>query len=165
MKINWKKIKGMIIEPDKFYESCLPLEYSGLIIERVSSFKLLAVNTALRWNDHIDTIKSKSSKRLYFPQLLRLAPSPPTFFNIIKLSSALSLNMPAPFGIHLYLPSNLVHYRPSMVELFESLPLSNLTFEYTVIDEIFSPKNSTASIAIRIYSFIQTYITAKATLS
>ena len=68
MTINWKKTKEMVIEPAKFKESYLPLRYNGFTIEQVSSFKLLgvSVNTALRWNDHIDTIKAKSSKRLYF---------------------------------------------------------------------------------------------------
>ena len=65
----------MVIASAKFNESCLPLEYSGFTIERVSSSKLLhvSVNTALRWNDHIDTIKDKISKRLYFLKQLRRA--------------------------------------------------------------------------------------------
>ena len=59
----------------KFKESCLPLEYNGVTIEQVSSFKLfgVSVNTALRWNNHIDTIKTKASKRLYFLKQLRRA--------------------------------------------------------------------------------------------
>ena len=57
---NWKKIKDMVIAPAKLKESCLPLEYNGVTIEQVSSFKLLGVrvNAALRWNDRIDTIKA-----------------------------------------------------------------------------------------------------------
>ena len=68
MKINWKKTKEMIIAQGKFKESYLTLEYNGSTIEQVSSFKLLrvSVNTALRWNDHIDTIKAKAFKRLCF---------------------------------------------------------------------------------------------------
>ena len=75
MKTNWKKTKEMVVAPVKFKESCLPLEYDGVTIEQVSSFKLLgvSVNTALRWNDHIDIIKAKVSKRLYFLKQLRRA--------------------------------------------------------------------------------------------
>ena len=62
MKINWKKTKEMVIAQAKFKESCLPLEYNGVTIEQVSSFKLIgvSVNTAIRWNDHIDIIKDKA---------------------------------------------------------------------------------------------------------
>ena len=62
MKINWKKTKEMVIAPAKFKESCLLLEYNGVTIEQVSSFKLLevSVNTVLRWNENIDTIKAKA---------------------------------------------------------------------------------------------------------
>ena len=65
----------MVIAPAKFKESCLPLEYNGVTIEQVSSFKLLevSVNTALKWNDHIDTIKAKASKIVYFLKQLRRA--------------------------------------------------------------------------------------------
>ena len=75
MTINWKKTKEMVIASARFKESCLPLEYNGVTIEQVSSFKLLgvSVNTALRSNDHIDTIKAKAFKRLYFLKQLRRA--------------------------------------------------------------------------------------------
>ena len=47
----------MVIVPARFKELCLLLEYNGFTIEQISCFKVIgvSVNTALRWNDHIDT--------------------------------------------------------------------------------------------------------------
>ena len=118
-----------------------------------------------------------------------LAASLRTIFNIIKLSSALSLNISAPVafiyicpcGIYLYLL--LWHLSISAeqsrslqsIELIESLPLSlrhkemsvsNSTFKHSVIDEIsFVNKKSTSSISIRLGSFSSTYVITKASLS
>ena len=45
-----------------------PVMISGQVVEQVTSFKLLGVTVtdSLRWNDHIDAITAKASKRLWF---------------------------------------------------------------------------------------------------
>ena len=64
MNINSKKTKEMIIGPLS-KENVTPLSISTTV-ECVSTYKLLGVmiNSSLKWDDHVDAIMTKASKRL-----------------------------------------------------------------------------------------------------
>jgi hypothetical protein len=72
MLINYKKTKEMIL--GSLRNHSLPaLTIGGNDIERVTCFKLLGVNLSddLRWEEHIETICTKVSSRLYFLKQLK----------------------------------------------------------------------------------------------
>ena len=87
------------------------MEYNGSAVELVSSFKLLGanVNTALSWNDPIDTIEAKASKRLYFLNQLRRAGLFSDHLLQYKTGIRPVVKYTCPSGIYLYLPSNFAH--------------------------------------------------------
>ena len=49
------------------------IQLNGIVIERVSSFKLLGViiTTDLSWNEHCDSIHKKATKRLFVLRTLK----------------------------------------------------------------------------------------------
>ena len=69
MLLNVKKTKEMILYFGRKYpHSAIPnLTIGGEVVQRVSTFKLLGVvfNTDLTWNDHVDYILTKTSKRVH----------------------------------------------------------------------------------------------------
>jgi ribonuclease P/MRP protein subunit RPP40 len=73
MKFNIKKTKDMIIDFSLNKVSPALINVNDQSIQRVSSFRLLGVivmNT-LCWDEHVTSICSKASKRLYFLKLLK----------------------------------------------------------------------------------------------
>ena len=73
MNINFTKTKEMIIGSlNNDPPSALTASASN-IIERVHTYKLLGItlNDKLKWDNHINTICSKASSRLYFLKLLK----------------------------------------------------------------------------------------------
>jgi len=56
-------------------ESSTPLLIAAKPVQRVAEYKLLGVtvNTILKWDDHISTITSKATKRLWFLRKLKRA--------------------------------------------------------------------------------------------
>ena len=72
MNINFSKTKEMIIGP---LNNNLPSALTASVnsIERVHTYKLLGItlNDKLNWNNHINSICSKASSRLYFLKLLK----------------------------------------------------------------------------------------------
>jgi hypothetical protein len=75
MRLNTDKTKEMLIDFSKKPFNIKPICMNDSDIERVKSTKLLGViiNNTLTWNDHVDYICNKASKRLYFLRLLRRA--------------------------------------------------------------------------------------------
>ena len=73
MEINTKKSKQMVFGKASSRNQHTPLVLRQDIIDTVSSFKLLGVNISsdLRWDEHIDIINAKASKRLHYLSLLR----------------------------------------------------------------------------------------------
>lgn len=69
MKINSKKTQEMLLYfGSKYPKTAVPsIIIDGTKIERVHKFKLLGVifNSHLNWNDHIDYILTKASKRIF----------------------------------------------------------------------------------------------------
>ena len=72
MNINWKKTKEMCVGPIGKHNIPL-LNVDGHIVQRVNVFKLLGVtvDSNLKWENHVHSICSKASSRLYFLLLLR----------------------------------------------------------------------------------------------
>ena len=72
MNINIGKTKEMLIGSCKRVPDLICLNRADCI-ERVHAFKLLGVliNSSLKWNDHVNSICSKASSRLYFLKLLK----------------------------------------------------------------------------------------------
>ena len=72
MNINFNKTKEMILGSLK-NDPPAALEASSNIIERVHTYKLLGVtlNDKLKWDNHVHSICSKASSRLYFLKLLK----------------------------------------------------------------------------------------------
>ena len=58
----------MVIKFRKKDTEITPLKISGKIIEQVSTYKYLGVtiDEKLHWSGHVNNIKSKANKRLYF---------------------------------------------------------------------------------------------------
>ena len=56
-------------------ESTTPLLMTGNPVQQVTQYKLLGVtiNAALKWNDHVNVIKSKAAKRMWFLKKLKRA--------------------------------------------------------------------------------------------
>jgi hypothetical protein len=79
MRLNTDKTKEMLMDFSKKPFNIEPICMNGNNIERVRSSKLLGViiNNTLTWNDHVEYICSKASKRLYFLRLLKRANIPP----------------------------------------------------------------------------------------
>ena len=68
MWLNEKKCKDMVINFLKYQPTVItPIQLNGIVIERVSSYKLLGVIITydLNWNEHCDSIHKKATKHLF----------------------------------------------------------------------------------------------------
>ena len=74
MRLNEKKCKDMVINFLKYQPTVItPIQLNGIVIERVSSYKLLGViiTNDLSWNEHCDSIHKKATKRLFVLRTLK----------------------------------------------------------------------------------------------
>ena len=73
MNINYGKTKEMLIGAIKNDTIPYLINSNTEAIERVTVFKLLGltVDNSLKWNNHVNSICSKASSRLYFLKQLR----------------------------------------------------------------------------------------------
>ena len=73
MWLNEKKCQDMVINFLKYQPTVIaPIQLNGIVIERVSSYKLLGViiTNDLSWNEHCDSIHKKATKCLFVLQTL-----------------------------------------------------------------------------------------------
>ena len=75
MKINCDKTKELIVDFRRNKSLVPKITMSGVEIERVAVSKLLGViiSDDLTWDNHVDYICCKGSKRLYFIRVLKRA--------------------------------------------------------------------------------------------
>ena len=69
MRLNEKKCKDMVINFLKYQPTVItPIQLNGIVIDRVSSYKLLGViiSNDLSWNEH-----KKATKRLFVLRTLK----------------------------------------------------------------------------------------------
>ena len=74
MRLNEKKCKDMVINFLKYQPTVItPIQLNGIVIDRVSSCKLLCViiSDGLSWNEHCDSIHKKATKRLFVLRTLK----------------------------------------------------------------------------------------------
>ena len=74
MPFNEKKCKDMVINFLKYQPTVItPIQLNGIVIDRVSSYKLLGViiSNDLSWNEHCDSIHKKATKRLFVLRTLK----------------------------------------------------------------------------------------------
>ena len=74
MRLDEKKCKDMVINFLKYQPTVIiPIQLNGIVIERVSSYKLLGVivTNVLSWNEHFDSIHKKATKRLFVLRTLK----------------------------------------------------------------------------------------------
>ena len=74
MRLNEKKCKDMVINFLKYQPTVItPIQLNGIVIERVSSYKLLGVITTndLSWNEHCHSIHKKATKCLFVLRTLK----------------------------------------------------------------------------------------------
>jgi hypothetical protein len=73
MEINTKKTKQMVFGLARSKTQHAPLVLGHDTIDTASSFKLLGVNISddLKWDEHINIICAKASKRLHYLSILR----------------------------------------------------------------------------------------------
>ena len=74
MRLNEKKCKDMVINFLKYQPTVItPIQLNGIVIDRVSSYKLLGViiSNDLSWNEHCDSIHKKATKRLFVLRTLK----------------------------------------------------------------------------------------------
>ena len=81
--ISWSLHNHMKLNPKKTKEMCISFQHDNLdlsplligeqIIEAVQSHKILGltIQSNLKWNEHINSIVTKASKRLYIIRILR----------------------------------------------------------------------------------------------
>ena len=69
---NVNKTKEMVIDFRKKDTDIMPLKINDKIIDQVCTYKCLGItiDEKLHWSDHINNIKSKENKRLYFVRKL-----------------------------------------------------------------------------------------------
>ena len=74
MRLNEKKCKDMVINFLKYQHTVItPIQLNGIVIDRVSSHKLLEViiSNDLYWNEHCDSSYKKAIKRLFVLRTLK----------------------------------------------------------------------------------------------
>ena len=74
MRLNEKKCEDMVINFLKYQPTVItPIQLNGIVIDRVSSYKLLGViiSNDLSWNEHCDSIHKKATKRLFVQRTSR----------------------------------------------------------------------------------------------
>ena len=70
MRLNEKKCKDMVVNFWKYQPTVItPIQLNGIVIDRVSSYKLLGaiISNDLSWHEHCDSIHKKATKRLLVP--------------------------------------------------------------------------------------------------
>ena len=92
MRLNVKKCKEMVISFLRQSPNNAPLCINGNLLNVVSSFKVLGVtlNDHLKWNDNVNILVKKASKRLYILRILQKSGVPPSdllpvFFALVRL--------------------------------------------------------------------------------
>ena len=75
MKLNPTKCKEMLVCFQKVLPDIPQITIGDDKLERVSTYKLLGVHVSnnLTWNEHVDTVTKKTTKRIYFIRLLKRA--------------------------------------------------------------------------------------------
>ena len=74
MRLNKKKCKDMVNNFLKYQPTVItPIQLNGIVIDRVSSYKLLGViiSNDLSWNEPCDSIHKKATKRLFVLRTLK----------------------------------------------------------------------------------------------
>ena len=74
IRLNEKKCKDMVLNFLKYQPTVItPIQLNGIVIDRVSSYKLLGViiSNDLSWNEHCDSIHKKATKRLFVLRTLK----------------------------------------------------------------------------------------------
>ena len=74
MRLNERKCKDMVINFLKYQPTVItPIQLNGIVIDRVSSYKLLGViiSNDLSCNEHCDSIHKKATKRLFVLRTLK----------------------------------------------------------------------------------------------
>ena len=72
LQLNVNKTKEMVVDSRKKDSEIMTLKINDQIIDQVCTYKYLRVtiNEKLHWSDHINNIKSKANRRLYFVRKL-----------------------------------------------------------------------------------------------
>ena len=91
MRLNVKKCKEMVISFLRQSPNIVSLHINGNPLSIVSSFKVLGVtfNDHLKWNDNVNILVKKASKRLYILRILRRSGVPsadllPVFLALVR---------------------------------------------------------------------------------
>ena len=93
MKLNPTKCKEMLVSFQKVLPDIPQITIGDGKFERVSSYKLLGVYVSnnLTWNEHVDDVTKKTTKRIYFMRLLKRAGVAPKELVHIYLASIRSV--------------------------------------------------------------------------
>ena len=93
MKLNPTKCKEMLVCFQKVLPGIPQINIGDDKLERVSSYKLLGVHVSnnLIWNEHVDAVTNKTTKRIYFMRLLKRAGVAPKELVHIYLASIRSI--------------------------------------------------------------------------
>ena len=125
MRLNVKKCKEMVICFLRQSPNIVPLHINGNPLSIVSSFKVLGVtlNDHLKWNDNVNILVKKASKRLYILRILRRCGVPsadllPVFFPWYVQS----WRTHAQFGIRVFLIIS-----QTRLNMFRSVPCAYYT--------------------------------------
>ena len=79
MTINASKTKFLCISSDKTHKCSILLDASGAMIERVDSASILGITltSKLSWDEHVDIVTKKSSRRFFALLQMKRAGMPP----------------------------------------------------------------------------------------
>ena len=93
MKLNPTKCKEMLVCFQKALPDIPQITIGDDKLERVPSYKLLGVHVSnnLTWNEHVDAVTKKTTKRIYFIRLLKRAGVAPKELVHIYLASIRSI--------------------------------------------------------------------------
>ena len=93
MKLNPIKCKEMLVCFQKLLPDIPQITIGDDKLERVSTYKLLGVHVSnnLTWNEHVDAVTKKTTKRMYFIRLLKRAGVAPKELVHIYLASIRSI--------------------------------------------------------------------------
>ena len=102
MKLNPTKCKQMLVCFQKVLPVIPQINIGADKLERVSSYKLLGVHVSnnLTWNEHVDAVTNKTTKRIYFMRLLKrggVAPKEFVHIYLASIRSIIELAVPAWF--------------------------------------------------------------------
>ena len=132
MQINTDKTKELVIYFGKKKLTLKPIMMGGSTIEQVSTSKTLGVifNDKLTWDDHIDEVCSKASRRLYFLRLLYRAGTCPADITQVYTSIVRSV---LEYACELWHPGITVAHSHSLEHIQErALAIAYPDLEYQV---------------------------------